>query len=722
MKELAAVGDRDALEEGWLEMLENPGPAREFLDILQAVERKKSEEVTLALLPLVVETYMGMNRLEDALAATRGLAPYQPESLILRRRLRELFRKVYEGEAWIEAFLRASGVTDDAPLPDALELFDRFEPFKPGRVAEHKAGWGPGVVEGYESDEGDVRIRFHDGRVRELPLLSALQSLSPIDPEDLRALLLTGPEGLKELARNDPGLAVRKAVALYRGSVTAAKVKAALIDRVVPSSEWTRWWTRAKTAAAGDPYLRVEGGSRPLFTLRDEPVSLSEESLEKVRRAGDAAEAVATVRETLATLKDPLLTEALLDEVERFAEEEESEGAVLDAVLLLEEKGRKLEEGSLELFRQAAAEEESRGEPIELLADIPGEKGRKLGLKALIAALPKEEWGDLLTRYFHILPKDLLDAAADALLKKGHGDRFVARVRELGAEPWKAPMAAYYAVRKLANENPSRFEGFPTIPEMTLMLLRCLESPLFQSVHDRKFVRDMSKRIEDLLLRSRQPLLDRFLVQGDRFQLKRALEMTGKATALSKSLTDRLVIEIPIRFPEFKKEEEASLWEGDQIFCTHEGIARHEEELRVITEEKLPENQKAIGRAAAFGDLSENAEWTAAIEDQRLLTEKAQQIEEDLRRARPIEDLIAEDGVAALGTRVTFRENDGSGLERTFTILGPWDVGPDGVISYKAPLAAGLLGTKVGEEAELNLPDGDRIVTVLAVEKVVFAL
>ncbi|MCP3859961.1 MAG: hypothetical protein GY704_09935, partial [Phycisphaeraceae bacterium] len=63
--------------------------------------------------------------------------------------------------------------------------------------------------------------------------------------------------------------------------------------------------------------------------------------------------------------------------------------------------------------------------------------------------------------------------------------------------------------------------------------------------------------------------------------------------------------------------------------------------------------KEAIGRAAAFGDLSENAEWTAAIEDQRLLTEKAQQIEEELRRARPLEDITPEDGIAAPGTRVT---------------------------------------------------------------------
>lgn len=720
MKELAAAGERDALEEGWLEMLENPGPARDFLAVLDAVLWKKREETTLALLPLVVDTYLELDRHADALTATRGLAAYQGESLILRRKIRELFRKVHAGEPWLEAFLRSSGVTEDTPLPEALELFDRFEPFKPGCAAEHGAGWGPGVVEGYNDEDGDVRIRFHDGSRRELPLVSALESLKPMDPGDLRAMLLTDPDGLRELARNDPGLAVRKAVALYRGTVTASKIKAALIDRVVATSEWAKWWTRAKTAAASDPYLKVEGGSRPQFTLRKEPVSLSDEAIEKVKRTRGAAAAVATVRDLLSTIKDASLIGVLLEEVKRIAGEETSRSAVLDAALLLEEHGVAPEVGSGELFRQAAADTDGESDPVDLLIDIPGEKGRKLGLKSFVAAFP-DEWGELLSEYYHFLPRDIMDPAADALLKRGHAGEFVARVRQMGAEPWKSPLALYYAVRKLAHEEYAGIEGALTIPEMILVLLRCLESPLFHSMHDRKFVRDMIKRIEELLLRTRTPLLDRFIAEGERSQLKRALEMVSTASALPKSLADRLMIEIPIRFPEFKRDDELSLWEGDQIFCTHEGIASREEELRVILEEKLPANQKAIGRAAAFGDLSENAEWTAAIEDQRLLTEKAQQIEDELRRARPLEDLHSDDDQVAPGMRITFKENDGTERERTYTILGPWDVGVEGVISYKAPLAAGLLGKKVGEEAVLNLPDGSRTVTVLALEKVSFA-
>ena len=66
------------------------------------------------------------------------------------------------------------------------------------------------------------------------------------------------------------------------------------------------------------------------------------------------------------------------------------------------------------------------------------------------------------------------------------------------------------------------------------------------------------------------------------------------------------------------------------------------------------------------------------------------------------------------GTRVTY-EQDGKPL--TITILGPWDAG-EGVVSYRAPLAAGMLGAKAGETVQVTLPSGVATVTVVAVEPV----
>jgi transcription elongation GreA/GreB family factor len=78
------------------------------------------------------------------------------------------------------------------------------------------------------------------------------------------------------------------------------------------------------------------------------------------------------------------------------------------------------------------------------------------------------------------------------------------------------------------------------------------------------------------------------------------------------------------------------------------------------------------------------------------------------------------DGEAAPGTRVKYRE--ANGREREVAILGPWDGESwEGVqvVSYRAPLAAGLLGSRAGETADLVLPSGEEQVEVLSVTPLV---
>lgn len=713
LKSLAAAGDRDVLEEAWLEALENPGPASQFLDAVDMLPEETRDEVSQSLLPLVLETYVDMDRPADALAVARRLTRYEPESRPLRRILLKMMRQVHRGEPWLEVFLKSSGLDDEVPLDRGLALFDSYEPYKPGCPVEHGAGWGPGVVDGYNDEDVEVRIRFHDGIKRELPLSSALDSLKPMDRGNLRAMYMIDPEGVKELAQSDPGLLVHKAVALRRGPVTAAKVKEALVDRAVPAGQWTRWWTGAKKAAARNPYLKIEGGSRPVFTLRDKPVSMHDASLAAVREARGLEAAVATVRKVIASSPDKELLGTMMDEVGARLEkngEIEPAGVVLDAALLMEEHGRTPPVDSGALFRAAG---EDLADGVRLLAEVPGDRGRRLGLHAFEKAFP-DDWADRLAAGYVLLTHDLLTPAAEALIKAGKGSLLADVWRGMEAEPWKQPWPLYHLGRKIMGGELSG-EGSPFAHDAVLALLRCLESTLFYTGHDRLEAREVTKRYEELLLDSKKHFLDTFIEKGERPMLERALSMVHVTTKLPRSITDRLLVEIPVRFPDLKQTEERHFWESGAIFCTRAGVQKRQMELKEIMEVKLPENSKAIGRAASFGDLSENAEWTAAIEERELLSTRAKDMEEELRSAQFLEEQTIPDDMVAPGTRTTFRYVE-SGQARSLIILGPWDGGEDEVISYQAPLAAGLLGKRVGEEAVLNLPEGAVSVTVESVE------
>ena len=106
--------------------------------------------------------------------------------------------------------------------------------------------------------------------------------------------------------------------------------------------------------------------------------------------------------------------------------------------------------------------------------------------------------------------------------------------------------------------------------------------------------------------------------------------------------------------------------------------------------------------AASHGDISENSEWDAAMEEQRNLTTRAKTMDEELRLAKLIEDQTLPDDTAAPGTRVTFTDLTDE-QETTVDLLGPWDVTSDDILNYKAPLGQALLGMKPGQVAHLEM-------------------
>lgn len=106
------------------------------------------------------------------------------------------------------------------------------------------------------------------------------------------------------------------------------------------------------------------------------------------------------------------------------------------------------------------------------------------------------------------------------------------------------------------------------------------------------------------------------------------------------------------------------------------------------------------------------------MEEQRNLTARAMAMEEELRLADLIEEAALPSGRACPGTSVLYREVE-SGEEHEIVILGPWDDDTFKgiqVVSYRAPLAAGLLGLSQGGTADLELPSGTLAIEVLGVE------
>jgi len=130
----------------------------------------------------------------------------------------------------------------------------------------------------------------------------------------------------------------------------------------------------------------------------------------------------------------------------------------------------------------------------------------------------------------------------------------------------------------------------------------------------------------------------------------------------------------------------------------------------------MPENTRRIEFARSYGDLSENAEYQYAKDEQRALLQKQTIMQEELNLVKAVDFADVASDVVCPGT--TVRISTADGRELSYTVLGEWDNDIErGIIANKTKLAQNMLGKKAGET--FDLPDADGNVTtatIIAVE------
>jgi transcription elongation factor GreA len=139
-------------------------------------------------------------------------------------------------------------------------------------------------------------------------------------------------------------------------------------------------------------------------------------------------------------------------------------------------------------------------------------------------------------------------------------------------------------------------------------------------------------------------------------------------------------------------------------------------ELRTLKSEARPNVIKAIAEARAHGDLSENAEYHAAREQQGFIEGRIQELESKLGNAEIIDvTQLTQTGKVVFGTTVELADED-SGARVTYQIVGEDEADIKlGRISFASPIARALVGKSEGEAVEVTTPGGRRNYEVIAV-------
>ena len=150
-----------------------------------------------------------------------------------------------------------------------------------------------------------------------------------------------------------------------------------------------------------------------------------------------------------------------------------------------------------------------------------------------------------------------------------------------------------------------------------------------------------------------------------------------------------------------------------ETYLTDAGLQKLTGELTDLTSKQRPDLAKRLRNAIKMGDLSENADYIAAKEEQAFIEGRILEVQEMLRSSVLISDQINKQEVA-IGSTVIISED--GGIDEQYTLVGPAEADPTvGRISHESPIGQAIISKSVGDSAQVNTPGGNITVKIIRI-------
>ena len=154
----------------------------------------------------------------------------------------------------------------------------------------------------------------------------------------------------------------------------------------------------------------------------------------------------------------------------------------------------------------------------------------------------------------------------------------------------------------------------------------------------------------------------------------------------------------------------------NKIPMTSDGYSKLKEELKKLTSEDRPNIIAAIAEARGHGDLSENAEYQYAKEQQSLIEGRISDLESSISRAEVIDIKSISGNDVKFGATIEI-EDDDTGQKQKYQIVGEYESDIENKkLSINSPLARGLIGKSKADNVEINSPKGLKSYTIISVK------
>ncbi len=722
LRRLANAQKFDELETAWVEAIGegvvDPGA---LLPIAGQVDRLGEPDKAVALLWFLLHNLEEKEGPAAALRAARRAASELPNAAALRDELMRLYDAVHPEYAELHDLVDST-FASQLSLPDAVATVDRYLALQPGAFLRSASHLEPGVVESVNSRTGVVVARFGQ-RHHDFQRDQMLQ-LTVLPPDHFRALMLYEPDRLRALATGQPVEFVCSALSGARGQTLAYRELKAQIAGLLGDGAWAGWWASARAALRRDPRLEVSAGSQPTFRLLAQARTYEER-----------------LRDEFAALPEPLAKLGLvLDYLEETDGKSEADPDLLahfgHAAARLAVAALPAEPAIALAGLAAHAAIAARGvavprpagnaavQVVSKLGD-PSQLPRqlddgllRLALDYLRAELPDawpSLWGAILPR----VGRRLCEQMARELVEAGQTAALEAALAEVVARPTAAPDALCWLWRaRRGGKLAPVLGGMASLSGLEVLsaLLNLADATgKLCSVSDEDRHHKVLAQVQQALAGQGGLPAREIIAAATPSAARRLKELIEDNSGLPAATRGELLGYVRAGHPALLVDR-SKPWQEDVIYTTAAGLEQRRSEFERLVKQELPAVAKQIGEAASHGDLSENSEYTAALERRDQITSRAAAIEGELARARMISPDMAASGYVNVGTRIRARMLP-EGREEDYTFLGPWDANPEEhILTYNAPLALAFMGRKPGETVVYGEPPEERRWELLSVE------
>ncbi|NCD21679.1 MAG: hypothetical protein EOL90_01895 [Spartobacteria bacterium] len=600
------------------------------------------------------------------------------------------------------ALIQEAGFGQKLAARECVRRFRLLHGLQHGALCLHRT-WGFGVVRRADALYKKIEIDFRGRPGHGLAMKVAAETLELLGDEHLLARWHCERDAIQKMVSETPADVVRAALASFGPLPVSALQDKLTSFGVVAEADWKRFWDAARKVLKADPLVEIPTKRTDPIRLLDRANGYDETWFDKLAPERDLKAILERARELAdspATLEaiQPPQKQILANRMAFVLKGAPSRqpGLKMQAAMLAARLGLQADDCD---WPAAARDFLQDGALAPMLHDLPARELRP-ALEFLWAQDPAATQAALLGQLKH-LHFGVLQETMALLLKQGAGEE----CRQIFAEACATHLVRQEMLLWILR-NPAQAEEWD-LPPPTVLAPLAVEELEQDYMGDRlKTQKLLREKFEDADWLRR--VFDGMTPGRQRDFFKR-LNSSSAWPGLDRQVMQAKVLKL---YPHLQSvitgETDAQPVATYGSVTSHRSYRERQEQLEKLINVDIPANSKEIAVARSYGDLSENFEYKAAKDMQRVLMARRADLEAMMSKVRPTDFSEAPKGVAGIGSTVTLDYPDGRAEH--FHILGEWDQQPEKhVISSNTRMAKALAGKQPGDKVLVPTEGGTEI-------------